>query len=214
MNLESLQSRRAWLAGGAVLAVLVVAASYFLVILPKLSSASDTRTQASDNDVSNTQLVARQGTLARKEKNISAMRASLASALNALPPTSALPEFTHEVTQAAASTRVTLLTIGIGTVTAVTSTSAAPAASTASATPAAASSAQYQVGVTLTTTGSIGNQLAFVKAIETGPRRALLTSTSFSGIGNQTSLSAQLNIFTTAMTDQQVAQLRKLLTAG
>ena len=224
MNLESLQSRRAWLAGGAVLAVLIVAASYFLVILPKLAAASDTRAQARDNDVTNSRLVTRRAALARQERGIATMRADLSAALTALPSTSALPEFTHEATHAATATGVTLQNISIGSLTPVAPTAAAPAATdsatsaTATTTPAAGSTAssatQYQISVTLTTSGPTDKQLAFVKAVQNGSRRALITSTSFSGTGSKIGLTTQLNIFTATMSDQQVAQLRKLLVAG
>ncbi|WP_375496748.1 hypothetical protein [uncultured Jatrophihabitans sp.] len=227
MNLETLQSRRAWLASGAALAVLIVAVSYFLVILPKLGAASDTRTQANDTDVANTAVLARQSVLARQQRGIAAMRADLAAALTALPATSALPEFTNEVTQAAATTGVTLQNISVGTPAAVVSAAAAPASpaatdsattssttSTASAAgPTPSSPAQYQLNITLATSGSTENQLAFVKKIQNGPRRALLTSSSFTSTGSKVVMTSQLTIFTSPMSEQQVAQLRKLLAA-
>ena len=221
MNLESLQSRRSWLAGGALVALLIIAVSYFLVISPKLGDASDTRSQAQDNDVLNVSLASRHGALVRQQTGLPAMRAALAAALKALPPTSALPEFTHEATQAAASTGVSLRNISISALTPVTSTSAAPASSapaSSTTTPttgsAPATPSQYQVGVTLTTSGPTDKQLAFVDAIENGPRRALVMSTSFTGTGSKASLTSQLTIFTAPMTTQQIAQLHTLLGSG
>lgn len=217
MNLASLQSRRAWLAGGALVALLIVAISYLLVIAPKLGDASDTRAQARDNDAQNLTLASRHGALVRQQTGLPAMRTELAAALQALPATSALPEFTHEVTRAAAASGVTLSNISINGLTPVTSPSAAPAPTGSTTTPVAAAAptvSQYQVGVTLSTSGPTPNQLAFVKAVENGSRRALVTSTSFTGNGSKASLTSQLTIFTAPMTTQQIAQLRALLGSG
>ncbi len=223
MKFESLQSRRTWIVGGVVIALLMAVASWSLVISPKLTSTSTTRAQTADNDLANNRLIARHGTLLQDERNVGSLRSKLAAALTALPATSALPEFTHEATAAATTTAVALQNINIGTLSPVTSTAApTPAASTAPASesesattsPAAGSPSTasiYQAGITLTTSGPIKNQLAFIRAIQNGPRRALLSSSAFSGLGNNVTLTTQLNIFTAPMTTQQLAQLRKLL---
>ncbi|WP_375480185.1 hypothetical protein [uncultured Jatrophihabitans sp.] len=230
MKLESLQSRRTWIVGGLAVAILLVAASWLVVIHPKLSSASDTRAVADNNDVQNTQLMAKNSKLAQQQRNIGSLRNGLTAALAALPPTSALPEFTNEVTRSAVAKSVTLTNIGIGALApvaaaapvtptpAATSTSTDPTTSAGAASGAAATTtpavSQYQINVTLTTSGPLTRQLGFLRAVENGARRALITSTSFSGAGDTTTLTTQLNIFSAPMSADQVAQLRKLLTTA
>lgn len=229
MKIAAPQTRRSWIAGGAAVALLLVAVSW-LMIHSKLASASDTQSQAENVEVGNSQLIAKSAKLAQLQRNIGASRAQLSAALDALPPSSALPEFTNQVTQTAAHNAVALSNIAIGTPSAVTAP--APAAPTtpgsATQTPAssgatastgtpvpAAAPGQYSVGVTLTTVGTLPHQLAFIHALETGKRRALITSTLFGvaqgGTKGKVSVTTQLNIFTAPMSATQVAQLEKLL---
>lgn len=232
MTIESLQSKKPWILGGVGAALLLIAVSWLFIIQPRLTSASDTQAQADNTDLQNTQLIAANHKLAESQRTMGTLRAKLVLALSALPATSALPEFTHEVTATAAATSLTLSNISIGAVAPATAAAAAPTTAptptdaTASATPAPAPApapgastgpaapAQYQVNVTLTTQGPLVNQLEFVKTLQHGARRVLVTSTLLSGAGSKLVVTTQLNIFTAPMSTQQIAQLRKLLTTG
>ena len=226
MKFESLQSRRSWVLGGVGAAVLLVAIGWLLVINPRLASAGDTQSQADDNDLQNSQLIAGNHKLAESQRNMNALRTNLVRALEALPAVSDLPDFTHELTTTASATSVTLSNIGISSPTPVTNAAVAPTTPTAadgSATPATTSSAtptapaapsQFQISVNLTTHGPLINELEFLKALQHGPRRVLVTSTSFAGTGPKLALTTQLTIFTAPMSTDQIAQLRKLLTTG
>lgn len=237
MNSSSLQDRRVWIGGGCVAAVLILAAAWFLLINPELSSAKQARSQAKTTQGQNDSLAANNAKLAEQYRGISTLRGSLARAIAALPPTSGLPAFTQEVTRAATAQRVKLTTITVGAATPAVSTAAtpattAPAASgnsgagaatttaptTTAGTPAAAGGGQFSFQITLTTQAPTSRQLAFVKALENGPRSALLTSTQISstGSGKQTAATAttmttQLTIFSAPMSAPQLKQIDTLL---
>jgi hypothetical protein len=72
--------------------------------------------------------------------------------------------------------------------------------------------------VTVNSTGASARELAFLHAIQAGPRRALVSSFSLaSGAAQQgaadTTMTLQLTVFATPKTAAEQAQLLKLLTA-
>lgn len=212
MTTSVLQSRRAWLGGGAVAALLIMAAGWLLLIQPELSSAASLRSQAQSAQFEDSLLLAKTAQLRKQSQNLGTMRTSLADALAALPSDSGLPAFTNQLTAQAAANQVTLTSIVVGAVTAPTTASGAPATST--------TGAVYQIPVTIISTGTLANQEAFLKAIEvTGPRRALLTSTQLTvaagarvaSIDNGASVTTQLTVFSAPRSPQESAALQKLL---
>ena len=240
MNSAALQDRRVWIGGGVLLAVVLVAASWFLLISPERSSASDLRSQAANTDVQNSVMASKNAKLAKQNANIKGLRAKLVKAVDSLPPTSGLPEFTREATAFAKAAGVKLTGITIGGVSSVSGVAApttpdtsgedstatpAPSPTASSPTPApggvvtTTASGQYSISVTLVSQGSLVHQLTFLHALEVGPRRVLVTSTQMgisassriSSVDASTSMTAQLNIFSAPMSASQLASLNKLL---
>jgi hypothetical protein len=210
------QDKRIWLAGGALAAVIIVAAGWFLFISPKLSSASSMRSQTSSTEFQNTVLQAKTNQLRNESKNIGDLKSQLQTALAGLPTDSGLPQFTTEVSSIAATNAVKVTSITVGGLTAAAPGGAAPATP---ATGVATAGSVYALPVTILSTGPMPHQLAFITGIENGARRVLVNSTQVSvaagagSINSDVTVTVQLTLFSQPQTPQQVALLQKLLNA-
>lgn len=221
--MKLLQDKRAWLGGGAIAAVLIAAVGWFMVISPERSSTASLDAQTSDAQLQNVLTQAKVAKLRLQAANVSKLQAQLASALEALPAASGLPAFTRQLSAQAAASHVTVTNISIGAITAANPDGAAvvpgattaptapsatptPGATTPSGTnvPATAAGSVFAIPVTVVSTGSLTDELAFLKAIQTvGPRRTLVTSTQFApgsgvstaSIDKATTVTAQLTVF-------------------
>lgn len=228
MGTASLQDRRLWIGGGALIAVILAAASWLLFIHPELSSASDLRSQR-DDIVSQNDLAQGQNLrLEEQSHNLDSLKAKLTTALDALPPDSGLPAFTEELGKLAAATSVNLSSINVGAVTPANSPggTAAPAPAATSTTGSTSSTTggtgQYSITVTVQSTGTLVHQLTFLKAIESGPRRALVTSSQITESGgsrvasvdSSASMTTQLTVFSAPMSTTEIKQLQSLFQTG
>ena len=118
------QDRKVWIGGGVVVALLIAAASWFLMISPELDNASALRDQTASTEFGNTQLQAKVAVLKQKSEQMSKYSASLRDALETLPFDSGLPTFTRQVYAQAQSTHVKIEGITVGGITAATTTHA------------------------------------------------------------------------------------------
>lgn len=222
MKRSALDDRRLWLAGGAFAVVLIAVASWFFLISPRFASADDLDGQHQDAQSQNSVLAAKNAKLAAASRNLGALRGKLTSALTALPPDTALAAFTRDVTAIAAAGRVSLSTISISPPADPTlAAPPAPAGSSptaASPTPGAAPAAAnvVTIDVTLTTSGTLLRQQAFLHDLQGGTRRVLVASSQLSVAGNSrthsvdavTSMTTQLRIFTAPMTAAQLKSVQ------
>ena len=234
------QDKRLWLGGGAVLALLIVLAGWFMVVNPQLSAASATRDQAAAARDQNATLQTKNSKLKEQNDDTGALRSNLSAALAQLPSDGGLPSFTRQLSAQATSASVLLTSVIIGPATPVTGAVGqaviAPAAAEASATPAAGATAAaavpasglVQMLITLTATGLGRHDLAFLRAIQwNGPRRALVTAVQLApsgsgsasaggastgtGVDGPCTLSLTLTIFSAPMSPSAQAALEKLL---
>ncbi|MEP7177607.1 MAG: hypothetical protein ABI775_00815 [Pseudonocardiales bacterium] len=221
--------KRFWVGGGAVAAVLLIVAGWFGAISPQLSGASSLRNQSDSVQQANGVLQSKIAALKQQNSTLHTLTAKLQAALDALPFDSGLPAFTRQVSSQAAQHRVALTSISVGTAgPAAAAPAAAAPAVPAAAVPAAAGpaagatpvAALYSMPITLRSTGSAKDQLAFLQAIRLdGPRRALINSTDLSpgagaaspSIDKSSTMITQLTIYSAPMTPQALAQLQKLL---
>lgn len=196
---------RLWLAGGVVAAVLAVAFGWLVLIGPQISQAASLRSQAADQQASNTLLQARVGALRTLSAQLPALVTALGAARAQVPITSALSTFTDQLGRRATQAKVTVTSVAVApAVGAADPTPAAGAASasgaasagTASGTgagaganagssPGAAGGATaggpagklFAIPVTVITTGSLAQQRAFLTAVRAGPRASVVTAT-------------------------------------
>lgn len=202
---------RLWVIGGTVLAVLVAAIAWLVVVHPELSKASSLRSATNSARSENSTLQAKIDKLERDRSRIGSLRRSLAAAQAALPSDSGLDAFTRQVSAQATAAHVTVTGITAGLPTPVggaSASSAAPAdgaspaegaatasspspssppspSSTAPASAASTSGAAggvYSIPVTVVVNGSSAHDLAFLHALQrSGPRAVLVNATQMSG---------------------------------
>jgi hypothetical protein len=221
--------KRVWLGGGAVLAVLIMVAGWFLVIHPELSAASSNRDQAASADQQNQVLQKRNDDLQEKDNDKGALQAGLSAALAQLPSDGALPAFTRQLSAQATAAGVVLTSVIVGAATPLVAAGAASPTTAAAADPSATGTAAaapatatglVQMTITVNATGLGRRDLAFLRAIQwTGPRRALVSAVqlapaagdSKAGINGQCTLTMTLTIFSAPLSPSAQADLVKLL---
>ena len=212
-----LQDRRVWFASGLVAAVLLAAASWFLLIGPKSAAADALHAQAADRQAQAATLAAHNAKLRAANRHIAQLRADLATAVHAVPPDTDLPAFTEQVNAAAVRGAVTLTSMSVGGVAPV-SASGAPAASTSGG----GATAQYAITLTLLTQGPQQHQIDFLRALRSGARRVVVTSTQLNvptdaragTVDARTTMTTQVTVFSAPMSAAQRAQLRTMLGTG
>jgi len=174
-----------WSALTALIAVLILLAGWFLLISPKRSNAADLRSQASEKEASNAQLVTELSALKAQAKDLPAQQAKLAAVAAKIPANSAMPALIRNLDAAASDVGVELVSIaptpaaplGASAPAAAPRTAAAttpagagtPAASAARAA-AVASNSLEQIGVTLNVVGSYFQVAEFLDRLESLPR--------------------------------------------
>lgn len=223
--MKRVQDQRIWLAGGALIALVVVAISWLVLIGPKLSSASDLDDQALVSRQQNEALQTRTDSLKAKSTQLSRYTSSLTAALASLPYDSGLPAFTRQLDAQAKAEGVTVDSLAVGAVVPVQP--AAPAATTSGdastsenpAPPAAATGGIFSMQATVLSSGPLRRQLAFIRSVRTvGPRQVLITGVQVTpGIGAKANsvdrvaaLTTQMTIFVAPKTPAQIRQLNKL----
>lgn len=226
MNSLNLQSRKAWLCGSALLALLIVLVAWFLAIGPKRSDASDLRGQVANAQVQNAQLQAQNSILVRKAQHLGVYQTKLAAALAALPSQSELSQFSQSLVDGARRTGVDLTSITVGSPAAVTpvteatseatesdTTSTDNSDTTAAPVPETTNSATgpLSTAFTLQASGTTAQDLSFLTAIRSGSRSALVSSAQFADGGNSVAMTAQVEVFSAPIPAAQLSQLHKLL---
>ncbi len=176
------QSRR-WVGGTAVVAVLLVLASYFLLISPKRAQASDLRAQAQTQRQANDQLKLDIAQLKVEHATLPARQAELAVIQQQLPSSPNLPSLIRSLTSIAGESGVTLNSIAPAAPQAVTMTPSATG--TATATTAAAPQGLTEIPVTIIVQGDYASSELFLQKVQTQMRRAFLVQSLVDRHGEQ-----------------------------
>lgn len=179
---------RQWTVGTALLVVLMLVAGWFLLISPKRSDAAELQTQTTAQMAQNASLQNQIAVLQSQAKNLPAQQAELAAIRQHLPDNPALPGLVRSLTDAAAKSGVTLVSLAPSTpaaapaakTTAPSGTSAtAPATGTGQSAAAAAVGATLQmVPIVVTVTGSYYDTEQFLNKVEGLTRSFLVTGFS------------------------------------
>lgn len=186
---------RVWVAGTLVLCLLLVVASWFLLISPKRAEAADLEQQAAGVQDSNLQLEARIAQLQVQFAELPSYQAELAALRQALPEDAALPTLVRDLDAMATAAGVSLMTLSPGTPVAVPTTAATPAApapaegapteggastdaeAAAPATPAPAASELVSIPASVVVNGDFFQAELFLKKLQAEMPRAFLVQT-------------------------------------
>lgn len=181
-----MSSTRTWSAGAAVLSILLVLATWFLLIGPKRGDASTLKAQRVSQLATNNQLKLDIAQLKAESASLPEKQAELATIQRQLPNNPALPTLIRSLSGIATEAGLQLTSIAPGTptqlsTTATTPTSAAgsapgttPTATTGSGAATAVPSTVVAIPVTIVTTGSYAENELFLQKLQTSVTRAFL----------------------------------------
>ena len=185
---------RKWVAGAVAVALLIVAASWFLLISPKRAEVADLNAQAESQESANSKLQMDLEILKQQNKELPEKQAELAVLKTQIPESAELPSYIREMEE-------------LGTESGISFTSLTPAAPTPVGAVATVDGALppetlASINVDMVLTGSYFEIVDFVNELETASRYTLLsgyTLTSEGGeeaastTGGQPDLTATLN---------------------
>lgn len=97
---------RVWTLGAVGLVLVLLAASWFLLLAPKRSDAADLRAQDTAQQQTNEQLASQLQMLKAQAKELPAQAAKLAKVRLSLPDNPAMPSFIRSLTEVSAQTKV------------------------------------------------------------------------------------------------------------
>lgn len=217
-------SSRLWVAGGVVVALLIVVVNWFLFIGPTRSEAQTLRADTEVVEGQNAVLQAEVATLREQADNRGELESAVKVALSGLPAEVSLPEFNRQVLAQAAGRSVEVTNISVSPSTTVGQTTEAAAeedgsdeTSTSDTTDPVPTTGALSVPVTIQTRGPALAQLRFLRDIqEIGPRRALvgsiaLTSEDDADTEELSTLTIQLHVFAAALSEGDRQQLAEAL---
>lgn len=210
---------RQWSVFTAVACLAVLAAGWFVLVKPQHSHASSLKSQAAQIDQTNQSLQAQIAHLRAQAKDLPAQQRKLADIATKVPDSPALPTLIRQLSAAADSSGVNLISLAPGQPTLVQATAVKPATASAPATTGAptTTTAPATTGVAGPVLGAIPLQIQvqgsyfnleqFFAAIEGLPRAMVVTQfnaapvaggTPTSGPGGQTVAPGTLNVTMTA----------------
>lgn len=221
MKPELKQSRRAWYAGGAFVALVLVALGWFAVIGPERASTSSIQNQTADAQSQNLALRSKVSSLQAQEKKLPILINQLAEVQQELPSDSGMSAYITQVMRQAQAAGVTLTSVTAGAPTVVS-------AGTATSAPVANPAGHlFSIPVNLVGDGSLAQQRALLAAIQgAGPRRSLITSVGYTPIAPKTgaapviqsidlhtTMSLKLQVFVAPQSPADEAALKQQLAA-
>lgn len=176
---------RQWSVLTAVACLAVLAAGWFVVVKPQRAHASSLRNQASQVDQSNQALEAQIAHLRAQAEGLPAQQRALAKIATQVPDSPALPTLIRQLSAAADSAKVNLVSLSPGQPAlvaapvkpgATTTSGTSPAVTTGTTpTPGGAASLLATIPLQIQVQGGYFNLEEFFQAIETLPRAMLVT---------------------------------------
>ena len=174
---------RQWSVLTAVACLAVMAAGWFILVKPQRTHASSLRSQASEVDQSNQALQSQIAHLRAQAKDLPAQQRTLAKIATQVPDSPALPTLIRQLSAAADSSGVNLVSLSPGqpalaaspvaaatTTDTSTASTAAPAATTATTAATAPGAILASIPLQVQIQGSYFNLESFFQALETLPR--------------------------------------------
>ena len=163
---------RQWSVGTAVVAVILLVASWFVLIAPQRSEAASLREQTSQQESFNEQVKLKTQQLKAQFASLPARQAQLAEIKQQMPENPALPSLVRDLSKYADQAGVVLVSVAptapvplVTTATATTTQTAATAAGTAPI---------QQIQTTLVVTGPYAELTLYLQKVQSKMRRAIL----------------------------------------
>jgi type IV pilus assembly protein PilO len=157
---------RAWSAGTALVGVLLIVASWFLLISPQRSEAASLREQVTQQKNANDAVRLQTQQLKAQFASLPARQAQLAEIKQQMPDNPALPSLVRDLSKYAKSADVTLVSVAPAT--------PAPFVAAGTTGTAAQSSATQQIQTTIVAEGSYAELTLYLQKLQSTMRRAVL----------------------------------------
>jgi len=160
---------RIWLAGGALIAVIVVAFGWFILAMPQLDQAAEADVQQASVQAQNDQLQAVLTTMKAQYENLDALKEQLEELQLSVPGTRSLDAYFFDLAVAANLAGVVLAGVDVGV--------AAPYAGAASAPVVPSSVLQpnlFLLPVTIKITADLAESTAFLESLQSNNGRLTL----------------------------------------
>jgi Tfp pilus assembly protein PilO len=204
------RAERLWVGGGSAAGVVLAIIGWLAVVNPKLSSASSLRSEKGNIRTENDVLQAKIDKLKAADATIGQLQQDLQNAEARLPSDSGIGAFTHQIQAMAASAHVTITAISVGSPSQVIPGKTGQAAPAPAAGTVAAPGSLYSIPVTVAVTGRGDYDAAFLHALQSGTRAALVTTAQLSAHGaagsSDTMLTVQLQVFSAPQAQQPTTQ--------
>jgi Tfp pilus assembly protein PilO len=179
-----MSSTRNWAVGTAVVSILLIVASWFLMIGPKRTEAADLKTQKVSQDAKNAQLQLDISQLKAQYATLPTKQAELEVIKRQLPDNPALPTMIRSLSSVATASGATLFEVSPGQPIKATVTAPATTGATGTGTTGATNGAGAATGATatnlvriplaVTVHGTYADCELFLQKLQTGMTRALL----------------------------------------
>jgi type IV pilus assembly protein PilO len=178
----ALRADRIWMLAGATVTVLLVVASWFLLISPEKAAKSDVENQISDTQLQLITLRKRIAVLDGQKKHLSALTATLNKKKTAIPSSnSGIPAFLNQLNKSGTDTNVTVTSMTVGSPVTQVNLPAVKA-----------------LPITLAATGAVADLESFLDTLQTGQARAVLIQSAAvsanSGTGSADSSSLTISL--------------------
>lgn len=158
---------RVWSLGASVLAVLMLVASWFLLISPQRSEAASLRDQTTQQEQFNDQIKLKTQELKAQFASLPARQAQLAEIKQEMPENPALPSLVRDLSSYADDAGVVLVSVA--------PSAPQPLGSGASSTSAAATTAPIQqIQTNIVASGSYAELTLYLQKLQSKMRRAIL----------------------------------------
>lgn len=166
---------RKWTLGAVAVAILIVAAGWFLLIAPQRTQVADLDTQAQAQVGENSQLETQLAVLKQQNKDLPAKQAELAALETKIPDTAELPTYIREIQEIGRRSDVALTSMTPTEPATVGGLTVAPLSTTGALPPEMLAA----LNVDLIVTGDYFGLTKFMNELETGSRYTLVSGYTF-----------------------------------
>jgi Tfp pilus assembly protein PilO len=182
----ALNSMRTWVLGTVLVALLIAAGLWFLLLSPTLDQAASVRDQAATITSANEVRTVGLDKLKKDAANLPTMRADLATLEAAIPGSAQVPDFLRQLQAVAAAHSVSIGAVQVETPTVVKASSPAASstptpspsasASTSASTSSGGTSGLVAIPISITASGDRASLDAFLSDVQTQLARLVLVS--------------------------------------
>jgi len=170
-----------WYGGAALATVLVLLAGYFLLVSPKQSSAAEITAAAQAQEDANDVTQSRINTLKAQYKDLPTYQKDLAALQTHLPTTPQMPALLRSLSQVAARSGVTLVSVTPSNPTVLATGNQASGPITAATASAPGQVSDYPLAISVQ--GNFANVKLFMTQLESMPRSVLVTGLNVTRAG-------------------------------